>query len=268
MIRLIIAGSVLALILLITLIVLMRKRRAKAATLNAPKAAEKTPQAAIKVVVKTSTETEAVEPPTPPAPVPEPIATVITEPTPPPVTVSVAASTKAAPRAAKVIVYEHKQPHVPQDAQLRRHYVTQLRAIIEALNPPCPTDSALRRHYDALLASQLADCLDDAEAAERLLGQYQQHKKTLLATPTASVVAPTAPVATTAASAPVAAPAPAPNSDIVTLPQDSALRRHAITQLYAELTEGKPRPSDSALRRHYDAMINAELEQRLGAQAL
>lgn len=266
MIRLIIAGSVLALILLITLIVLMRKRRAKAATLNAPKAAEKTPQAAIKVVVKTSTETEAVEPPTPPAPVPEPIATVITEPTPPPVTVSVAASTKAAPRAAKVIVYEHKQPHVPQDAQLRRHYVTQLRAIIEALNPPRPTDSALRRHYDALLASQLADCLDDAEAAERLLGQYQQHKKTLLATPTVSVAVRPAPVTATAVSAPVAAPAL--SSDLVTLPQDSALRRHAITQLYAELTEGKPRPSDSTLRRHYDAMINAELEQRLGAQAL
>ena len=49
------------------------------------------------------------------------------------------------------------------------------------------------------------------------------------------------------------------------LPQDSMLRRHAITHLYAIVESNMPlRPTDSALRRHYDTTINHELNKLLG----
>jgi hypothetical protein len=49
------------------------------------------------------------------------------------------------------------------------------------------------------------------------------------------------------------------------LPQDSMLRRHAITHLHAKVESNMPlRPSDSVLRRHYDTMISHELNKLLG----
>jgi hypothetical protein len=49
------------------------------------------------------------------------------------------------------------------------------------------------------------------------------------------------------------------------LPQDSMLRRHAITHLYAIVESNMPlRPTDSVLRRHYDTMINHELNRLQG----
>lgn len=54
-------------------------------------------------------------------------------------------------------------------------------------------------------------------------------------------------------------------NDYENLPQDSMLRRHAITHLYAIVESNMPiRPTDSVLRRHYDTMINHELNKRLG----
>ena len=53
------------------------------------------------------------------------------------------------------------------------------------------------------------------------------------------------------------------------LPQDSMLRRHAITHLYAIVESNMPlRPTDSALRRHYDTMINHEVNKRLGIKVV
>jgi hypothetical protein len=45
--------------------------------------------------------------------------------------------------------------HVPEDATLRRHFLTQLRMKIEAKLPPKPTDCNLLRHYRTLVQSML-----------------------------------------------------------------------------------------------------------------
>jgi hypothetical protein len=151
--------------------------------------------------------------------------------------------------------------HLPQDAMLRRHDVTHLRAIITELNLPRPTDSVLRRHYDAMLATQLACCLSDQAAVEDLTGCYQNHKKTVVqVTPKIPDIAESLSKTRASVVADTAA-----QSATFTLPEDSMLRRHALTQLYALVEANKPaRPTDAALRRHYDAMIKAEVENHLG----
>jgi len=56
-----------------------------------------------------------------------------------------------------------------------------------------------------------------------------------------------------------------PTNTYENLPQDSMLRRHAITHLYATIESNMPlRPTDSVLRRHYDTLINHELNKLLG----
>lgn len=53
-------------------------------------------------------------------------------------------------------------------------------------------------------------------------------------------------------------------SSKMTLPEDSALRRHFLTHLRAEIIANYPnRPTDSTLSRHYDALISAELEKKM-----
>ncbi len=48
---------------------------------------------------------------------------------------------------------------IPEDATLRRHYISQLRATIEAAKAERPTDSTLRRHYDAMINAEIAQHL-------------------------------------------------------------------------------------------------------------
>ena len=43
---------------------------------------------------------------------------------------------------------------VPEDSVLRRHFLTHLRAEIEAELMPHPTDSSLRHYYDASVAAE------------------------------------------------------------------------------------------------------------------
>ncbi len=48
----------------------------------------------------------------------------------------------------------------------------------------------------------------------------------------------------------------------IQLPEDSALRRHAISALKIEIESSMPdRPTDSALRRHYDSAVQAKLAE-------
>ncbi|AMK75477.1 MULTISPECIES: hypothetical protein [Methylomonas] len=51
--------------------------------------------------------------------------------------------------------------YIPEDAVLRRHFVSQLRWEIEAALHPRPTDSILQRHYDALVTIKLEQRLAD-----------------------------------------------------------------------------------------------------------
>ena len=109
----------------------------------------------------------------------------------------------------------NRDDHLPEDSTLRRHYLTQLRATIAALNPTRPSDSTLSRHYDAMLNAELELCATEPAAIERLQRRYDDHKKpNALATVTAEP----------AAKAEIAQEQP-------TLPEDSMLKRHAITHL-------------------------------------
>lgn len=45
--------------------------------------------------------------------------------------------------------------YIPEDAVLRRHFISHLRNEIEATLHPRPTDSILQRHYDALVTVTL-----------------------------------------------------------------------------------------------------------------
>jgi len=46
--------------------------------------------------------------------------------------------------------------YLPEDAVLRRHFISQIRYEIEACLPPPPTDSILRRHYESMVSTELA----------------------------------------------------------------------------------------------------------------
>ena len=49
------------------------------------------------------------------------------------------------------------------------------------------------------------------------------------------------------------------------IPEDSALKRHFISNLKTEIEAGmSARPTDSALSRHYDAIVAAEMDKLLG----
>ena len=53
---------------------------------------------------------------------------------------------------------------VPEDSTLKRHFLIQLRAEIEARMPPAPTDASLRRHYDATVDAELEKWLAGGKA--------------------------------------------------------------------------------------------------------
>ena len=50
---------------------------------------------------------------------------------------------------------QKKTAVLPEDSVLKRHFLTHLRAEIEAELFPRPSDSILQRHYDAMVAAEL-----------------------------------------------------------------------------------------------------------------
>ena len=64
------------------------------------------------------------------------------------------------PNVAEVVEGSSRVSSIPEDAALKRHFIQQLTAEIEATMPARPTDSTLKRHYDAQLSSSVACKLD------------------------------------------------------------------------------------------------------------
>ncbi len=122
---------------------------------------------------------------------------------------------------------------VPQDSALKRHFMTQLLAETEALLEPRPTDATLKRHYDQLLESKLIEKL-------QALADRNDSKAAIIAVQSQVIKK-------------------------VTIPEDSTLRRHFITELRFKLEQqlGLPRPTDFNLRRHYETLIQSLLEKEL-----
>ena len=177
------------------------------------------------------------------------------------------------PQTAPLIYAEH----LPQDFQLRRHYVTHLTSMLLALKQPRPSELSLSRHFDALIASELDDCLHNAVAVDCLVARYDLHRKNAVQhTSTVKavvefvvepVVELTAVVTESASESPMMTtqvPVTIAQPKTSILPEDSTLRRHALTQLYATVEAClPPRPTDYTLRRHYEGLFNAELEKLL-----
>jgi hypothetical protein len=172
------------------------------------------------------------------------------------------------PVACSVTAACHK--NLPQDATLRRHYLTHVRAMISTLNAPRPTDSTLSRHYDSHIADELERCLNDKQAMQQLLDNYQQHKHIVL--PVCSAPVATAEPETIVAELVAITEKPVVAKNEVaekttghSLPEDSMLRRHYLSQLYAQIAADLPsRPTDSTLRRHYDSLLENLVKQQLG----
>lgn len=64
-----------------------------------------------------------------------------------------------APEAAPVADVTTSKLQVPEDATLKRHFLSELTAEIEASMPEKPTDSSLKRHYDAAVQAKLDELL-------------------------------------------------------------------------------------------------------------
>ncbi|WP_031435178.1 hypothetical protein [Methylomarinum vadi] len=62
---------------------------------------------------------------------------------------------------AEESIQQSKRSEIPEDSTLRRHFLTQLRAEVEAEFAPRPTDSTLKRHHDALIAAELEKRLEE-----------------------------------------------------------------------------------------------------------
>lgn len=86
--------------------------------------------------------------------------------------INVEASAK--PQAKEPAPYEESnRSELPQDSILKRHYLTHVLTMVEALAPQCPTDSVLSRHHYTMLAAKLDQCLNDKKAMEQLICDYE-----------------------------------------------------------------------------------------------
>lgn len=170
------------------------------------------------------------------------------------------------PQPNETVTLAQKESHdnLPQDSMLRRHYLTHLRAMIESIKPPRPTDSSLSRHYDTMILAEIEQCSSDQGAIERLICNYEDHKKTL-----AQQIQEPKTIAEPLLKAEISREDSATQHEYPKLPEDSMLRRHAITHLYAMVEFNMPpRPTDSVLRRHYDTMIKTEVNKLLGSEVV
>lgn len=136
------------------------------------------------------------------------------------------ASSVKSKAGSTTILTQQNSNNVPQDSTLKRHFVSHLRTMIESLKPR-PTDSTLSRHYDSLINAEVDHCVNDKDALERLIAQYEGHPETF-----AQVIE---------------APKTEASAKIVKSAKTSTAK-----------PELSPRPTDSTLGRHYDTMINAE----------
>lgn len=150
---------------------------------------------------------------------------------------------------------------VPEDSVLRRHLLTQLRSEIESSLFPSPTDCVLKRHYDQLIESELEQRLVDPERLKnyKIIDGLEFEAASLVS----ATIVPKATEKTSIRDE--SAVSFGAESQKCSIPEDSVLRRHFMTQLRAEIESSLfPRPSDSVLQRHYEQLIESELEMRLG----
>lgn len=163
--------------------------------------------------------------------------------------------TESAPVIDTITRAEQKIP-VPEDSVLRRHVLTQLRIEVEESLLPRPTDCVLQRHYDQLVESELENRLVNPE--DLSLFKFIDGRESTLD----SSAPPKPERIDTLINKPASKAKNEPEQ--ITIPEDSVLQRHFISQLRSEIeTKVYPRPTEATLLRHYDQLIEAELASHL-----
>ncbi|MFI3191071.1 hypothetical protein BCS42_02685 [Crenothrix sp. D3] len=122
----------------------------------------------------------------------------------------------------KVVSSTPENSLLPQDSMLKRHYLTNLRAMIDSLSP-CPTDLALSRHHNTQITAVIEQCLNNEAAMAKLICQYENCKKI----PASPVKAAQTPIQSETTSEIV-------SSETAKIPEDSMLRRHYNAMLASE----------------------------------
>jgi hypothetical protein len=110
-----------------------------------------------------------------------------------------------------------KDIQIPKDSSLRRHTLNQLHTLLECCKENRPTDSSLSRHYDQLVEVKLNDYTNDADEILCLLSFYENYFKEVVVAEIASVKT----IVNTTSTSGI-------GTEKSTLPEDSALRRHAM----------------------------------------
>lgn len=124
---------------------------------------------------------------------------------------------------------------LPEDAMLRRHYLTHLQANKQSYIPSRPTDSMLRRHFDSMFSAE-----QPAVNTGALPIITPEKNNPMAATPVN---------------------APAGVTKIHPIPEDSMLRRHFLSLLRSQIeADLPPQPTDSILRRHFESWKNIFIE--------
>jgi signal transduction histidine kinase len=122
---------------------------------------------------------------------------------------------------------------VPEDSVLKRHYWAQLAAEQAAIKNPYPTDSVLRRHYEQKQIASLNLTITEAATGGSELTDVSHESIQM---------------------------APVTPKKVITIPEDSVLKRHFLSSIRHEIeSQNPPRPTDAVLKRHYKQLIDNQI---------
>ncbi|MDP3903651.1 MAG: hypothetical protein Q8Q40_06715 [Methylococcaceae bacterium] len=146
---------------------------------------------------------------------------------------------------------------LPEDSVLRRHYFSQIQALLEESLPTKPSDATLKRHYEAILSEKLEQVLNDKHLLSQLI--EGQRRKEEVAQSAQDVKQPELSIET-----PVVVAEPSISQAVTKIPEDSVLKRHYFAQLRAVAEANlPPKPTDSVLLRHWQALSDEALKKLL-----
>jgi hypothetical protein len=146
--------------------------------------------------------------------------------------------------------------HVPEDSNLKRHFISLIGSMLEALyHNQQPSDSTLTRHFQQWLEYQRDLCIQDQNAYEQLLGDYSACRSetcrgSIHSSPEHSVMQDVG------------------EGMVATwLPSDSTLKRHYVANIRRIIEESYGQtPTAFDLARHYKQLIEQQLEECLSNQ--
>ena len=121
------------------------------------------------------------------------------------------------PKVAVSTKETSKAIQIPKDSTLRRHALNQLHTLLESCKENRPTDSVLSRHYDQLVEVKINNYTNDADEILCLLSFYENYFEEVVTTE----IAPVKTIVNASSTSDI-------DTKKSTLPEDSALRRHAV----------------------------------------